>query len=122
MHLATVLAATQPALEFVDGGLEGAVEAIRAALAAYHRPIAVCGDLDVLAILALSPVALMGKFDVEAADRVVDAFGANELLPHIDAVVVGNLHIAAGHLNVGVGHGFGAVIFGGELRGMGGLC
>ena len=64
----------------------------------------------------------MGKFDVEAADRVVDPLGADELLPHVDPVVVGDFDVAAGHLNMGIGCGFGAVIIGGELRGMRGLC
>jgi hypothetical protein len=116
MHLATVLAATQPALEFVDGRLEGAIEAVRAALTAHHRSVSVGGDLDVLAVLALAAVLLMLKFDVESADRVVDPFGANELLAHINAVVIRYLDVAAGHLDVGVRRGLNLLVVGRELK------
>jgi hypothetical protein len=87
------------------GRLEGAVEAIRAALAAHHRAAAMRGDLDVLTVLTLATVFLVLKLHAETLNRGVDPFDAGELLPHIDAVVVGNLNVAAGQLHVGIGGG-----------------
>jgi hypothetical protein len=74
-----------------------------------------------LAVLALAAVLLMLKLDVETADRVVQPFGASELMAHVDAVVVGHLDVAAGHLDVGVGSvgrgGVGAEL--GRVHGLG---
>ena len=109
MHLLAVLAASQPALEFVGGRLQRAVEGLRAALPADHRTApGVGGDLDMLAVLALATVVLVGEFDVEAMDRVVNAFGAGELVSHVDPKVVGNLDVAPGHLEVRCHGGVGA--------------
>ena len=100
MHLAAVLAAPHPAFELVHRGLKGAVEAVRAPLPAHHRTATVRSDLDVLAVLALPTVLLVFQLHVEATDRTVDPFDAGQLLPHVDAVVVGHLDVAASHLDV----------------------
>jgi len=121
VHLAAVLTATQAALEFVNGGLESAVKGVRTALTAHNRSIAIGGDLDMLAVLALAAILLMLKLDIETPDRVVDSFGAGEFLPHIDAVVVGNLDVAARHLDVGVRRAIGLLVACGQLRRFHGL-
>ena len=112
MHLLAVLAAAQPALEFVGRSLEGTVEGFGAALAAHHRAASgMRGDLDMLAVLALPTIVLVGELDVEPVDRVIDAFSTRELSADVDAEVIGNLDVTAGHLDVsrrgGVGIGGG---------------
>ena len=76
MHLAAVLAAAQAAFEFADRRLEGGVEAVRTGLAPDDGAAASRGDLYMLTILALAPVALMVKFDVEEVDGAVKSFQA----------------------------------------------
>ena len=121
MHLLAVFTAPQSALKLVGGSLEGAVEGLRAPLPADHRTTSgMRGNLDMLAVLALATVVLMGEFDVEAMDRVVDALGAGEFVSHVNPEVVGNLDVAAGYLDMcgdrGVGAGgIGVGGVGGEL-------
>jgi hypothetical protein len=69
-------AAPQPALQFADRRLQGGVEAVRAGLAPDDRPAASCGDLYVLTVLALAPVALMVELDVKEVDGAVKSFQA----------------------------------------------
>ena len=122
MHFLAVLAATQPALKFVNGGLEGAVERVGATLAANDRStVDVCGDLHALAVLALTAIVLVGQLDVEAVDRMIDPLSPGELLPDIDAEVVGDLDVAAGHLDMGDGPRVGALAVGGGVRRLHGL-
>ena len=68
-----------------------------------------------LAVLALAAILLMLKLDIETPDRVVDPFGADEFLPHIDAVMVGDLDVAARHLDVGVRRAVGLRVVCGQL-------
>ena len=69
------------------------------------------GDLDMLAVLALPTIVLVGELDVEPVDRMIDAFSTGELSADVDAEVIGNLDVTAGHLDVsrrgGVGIGGG---------------
>ncbi len=110
VHLAAVLAAAQPALEFADRRLQGGVEAVRAGLAADDGAAASRGDLDVLTVLALAPVALMVEFDVEEVDGAVESFQAGQFLGDVDAEVFGNLDVAALDDDLGVGRGFGRLV------------
>jgi hypothetical protein len=65
------------------------------------------GDLHVLTVLTLATVVLVLKLHAETLNRGIDPFDAGELLPHIDAVVVGNLNVATGQLHIGSGAGRG---------------
>ena len=103
MHLAAVLAATDPALQFVHSGFEGTVKTVGAALTTDHRAASVGGNFDVLAVLTLPAVVLMLELHIETLDGAVQPFYAGELLPHIDAVMVGNLDIASRHLDISGG-------------------
>ena len=78
------------------------------------------GDLDVLTALALASVVLVREFDVESLDRVIDPFDAGEFLPDVDAVVIGNLDVAAGQLDVSI-RARGALAVSGGLGGLHGL-
>ena len=80
VDLAAVLAAAQPALQFADRRLEGGVEAVGAGLAAHDGAATSRGDLYVLTVLALAPVALMVEFDVEEVDGAVKSFQAGQFL------------------------------------------
>src|SRR6476659_2067017 len=80
MDLAAVLAAAEPAFEFADRRLEGGVEAVRAGLTAHNGAATSRGDLYVLTVLALAPVALMVEFDVEEVDGAVKSFQAGQFL------------------------------------------
>ena len=80
MHLAAVLAAPQPVLEFADRRFEGGVEAVGAGFAAHDRAATARGDLYVLTVLALAPVALMVEFDIEEVDGAVESLEAGEFL------------------------------------------
>ena len=76
MDLAAVLAAPKAVLQFADRRLQGGVEAVGAGLAPDYRAPAARGDLDVLTVLALAPIALMVEFDVEEVDGAVESFQA----------------------------------------------
>jgi len=106
----------------VHGGLEGAVEAVGAAFAADDGAASARGDLDVLAVLALAAVAFVLELDVEAVDRAIEPLEASELLCDIDAVVVGDLDVAASHLDFGAAIGVGGFVGVGQLIGVHGLC
>ena len=80
VDLAAVLAAPQPVLQFVDGGLEGAVETVGTTLAADDGSASARGDLDVLTVLALATVAFVLELDVETVDRAIEPLEASELL------------------------------------------
>ena len=111
MHLAAVLAPPQPVLEFADRRLEGGVEAVGARLAPHDRSAAPRGDLHVLTVLALAPIALMVEFDVEEVDGAVESFDASEFLGDVDAEVVGDLDVAALDDDLGVRRGRGLFVF-----------
>ena len=122
VHLLPVLAAAQPAFQLVHGGLERSVETVRTALAADNRPLAgVRGDLHMLGVLALTPVVLVGEFDVEAMDGVVDPLGPGEFLGDVDPVVIGDLDVAARHLDIGIGGGSGVLVGVRQLSGIRGI-
>ena len=74
MHLAPVLNAAQPALQFDDRRLERGVEAVGTRLAADYRPAAPRGDLHALTGLTLATVAFMIELDIEQVDGSVEPF------------------------------------------------
>jgi hypothetical protein len=111
VHLAAVLAAPQPVLQLADGGFEGGVEAVCAGFAAHNRAAAARGDLYVLTVLALAPVALMVEFDIEKVDGAVKSLEARELLGDVDAEMVGDLDVAALHDDLGVRCGCWGFVF-----------
>ena len=95
VDLATVLAAAQPVLQLGHCGLERGIETVGARFAAHHRTAAARGDLDVLAVLALSTVLLVVKLDIEQVDGSIEALHPGQLLGNIDAEVFRDLDIAA---------------------------
>ena len=107
VHLAAVLAPPQPVLEFADRRFEGGVEAVGAGLASHYRSAAPRGDLHVLTVLALAPVALVVEFDIEEVDAAVESLEAREFLRDVDAEVVGDLDVAALDDDLGAGRGRG---------------
>ena len=111
MHLAAVLAAPQPVLQFADGRFEGGVEAVRAGFAAHDRTAAPRGDLYVLTVLALAPVALMVEFDIEEVDGAVKSLKTRKFLGDVDAEVVGDLDVAALDDDLGLRRGRGLLVF-----------
>src|SRR3954466_6104065 len=110
VHLAAVLAAAQPALELADSRLERGVEAVRARFAADDGAATPRGDLYVLTVLSLAPVALMVEFDVEEVDGAVKSFQAGQFLGDVNAEVIGNLDVAALDDDLGVEGGFGRLL------------
>ena len=101
MHLAAVLAPTQPALEFGHRRLERGIEAVGTRLAADYRPAPPRGDLDALTGFALATVAFVVEFDVEEIDGLVESLQAGEFLRDVDAEMIGDLDVAALEYDLG---------------------
>jgi hypothetical protein len=110
VHLAAILAATQPALQFDDRRLECGIEAVGASLAADHRTATPRGDLHALTGLTLAAVAFMIEFDVEQVDGSVEPFQSGEFLGDIDAEVIGDLDVAALEHDLGGQCRFGGLV------------
>jgi hypothetical protein len=68
-----------------------------------------------LTVLALAAVALVLELDIEAVDGAIEPLEAGELGGDVHAVVVGNLDVAARHLDVGAGSCFGGFVGVGQL-------
>jgi hypothetical protein len=95
VDLATVLATTEPVLEFADRRLKRGIEAVGARFAADDWTSPAGRDLDVLAVLALTPVLLVIELDVEELDGAIEALEARQLFGDVCAEVIGDLDVSA---------------------------
>ncbi len=106
VDFAAIFHATQPAFQLGYRGFQRGIETVGARLAADDRPATASGDLDVLAGLALAPVAFVVEFDVEQIDGSVESLQAGEFLRDVDTEVVRDFDVAAFDDDLGACHRF----------------
>jgi hypothetical protein len=87
--------ATQPAVELVDGAVEGGVEVLGTGLGPDHRSSRHNGDLDTLAPVGLARVALVEQLHISPDQFLVVSFDLAQLVGDVFPVVIGNLYVAA---------------------------
>ena len=78
-----------------DRHVQGAVEVGGAGLRADHRATRVARDLDALAVIGLSRIALVKQLDVDADELVVVTLDLRQLVGDMLPVMIGHLDVAA---------------------------
>jgi len=94
VHAPPVRGAAQAVVQLGGGEVEGGVEVAGGGLGPDDGPPAHAGDLDMLAVLGLSRVALVEELDVDALDLLVVAFHLLQLVSDVHPVVIGYLDVA----------------------------